>query len=701
MDPSSSQSSQQRTEGSMKGREGVSEPDPRLPTRLLKTDHYPNPRLNIYSRPETIAFVKHTLRNNPEAFARIRNSRFGKLWDFPAVRCPVSCKLIHALVSRQVLSKKHYEMWTVFGGQPLRISLSEFASVTGLHCGEYPEGYDPDWHPPPSKTPDKWWSQTHRPTPKYVSMLADVDEFLNFPWGRESFIKTISTMCPLRSQAVKDEDPVHTLVKNLGQQSFRLLGFPLALQLLAFQAILVLLEYLPRSSDDDILLNLPDEHFPPNPSLSHEDVLNAELHPNVRQNYPLVYAKYYFAIVDSSNETYNPFFQLCVNPLIPIDAPPGFIGWGEFAEQEVQDRKVAYLEELIANNHRFSKAEWPGGATDYKEVVHCYKPPRVVHEKHIRNRKKEKRPLGVRRSPPTTRRSGRGKERVEETINSAAPEDLAERNKWLIAQVKILTEKHSKLADRTRRLERKWQLQASRSLRMPSTQRRVPRTKQNNSKSKGKEVSGSEDGADDSIISLKEGEEMPDDWMDRNVNYEAFMKSPSSGNIQFAGSQELMELSDFSPSLNQAAASRARPSKGGVVLDFEEVVPGAVTGGQSNAGEERGGVEVERSVDEGIIDGEEGIIGHGPEPRDSRTVDGTSRDEDMVGEKANDTDEKMCTADVQDGVDDESMDTVPSTKDDVAGLRVCTGLSVLVDGGVAKVVAGEFVQSEGETVDVN
>ncbi|CAA7051311.1 unnamed protein product [Microthlaspi erraticum] len=128
-----------------------------LPIRLLKTDHFPNRRLYVYGKPDIIAFVKHTLRNSPEAFERIRNSQLGKLWDFPTARCPVSCKLIHALLCRQLLSKKHHEMWTVFGGHPLRFSLSEFVSVIDLYCGEFLEGYDPDWHPPTMKGPDKWW----------------------------------------------------------------------------------------------------------------------------------------------------------------------------------------------------------------------------------------------------------------------------------------------------------------------------------------------------------------------------------------------------------------------------------------------------------------------------------------------------------------------------------------------------------------
>jgi len=43
-------------------------------------------------------------------------------------------------------------------------------------------------------------NQTHRPTFKYVKMLEDIDSFLAFPWGRESFLKTIQIMRPVRNK---------------------------------------------------------------------------------------------------------------------------------------------------------------------------------------------------------------------------------------------------------------------------------------------------------------------------------------------------------------------------------------------------------------------------------------------------------------------------------------------------------------------
>ncbi|CAA7057328.1 unnamed protein product [Microthlaspi erraticum] len=614
--------------------------DNRLPVRLLKTDHFPNRRLNVYGKPDTIAFVKHTLRDCPEAFERIRNSRFGKLWDFPASRCPISCKLIHALLCRQLLSKKRYEMWTVFGGQPMRFSLAEFASVIGLHCGEYPEGYDPDWYPPTTKGPDKWWkkfigndsrrtlgdiskslrngevedseqklrlclillvdgvlcvsSQVHRPTPKYVAMLEDIDAFLEFPWGRESFIKTIATMGPLVG---KEEDPVGTLVKNLGQESFRLLGFPLALQVWAFQAIHVLSRYLPASATDDTLLSLEGEEFPQHPSLSYVDVINAENHPDVRTSSFPLYFDILFGVTLTNAVVVRSLFQLSVTPFIALEPEPGYIGWGEFAEQEVQDRKVAYLHELLSREHKFCKSEWPGGSTEYERIEHQYKPPQVAHTKHIYNRKKGKRSLGVRFSPPATRKSGRRKKNVVELDNSAGPDDLLEQNKWLLDQVKLLKEEQSKLAARTTVLEQKNLLYSGGIRRFSSTQARFPQRRAYLRDQAGwskKRVhvripstrctpepscGGSQGVEEDSVISLKEGDKIPEQWMDDPFNDEGGMKTPEPR----------------SPSLNQGAGR----SEDTEVVD--NVVNSQITSGDRDVQKHNG----EGSQSEKTIGGEE------------------------------------------------------------------------------------------------
>jgi len=135
---------------------------------------------------------------------------------------------MHALLCRQLVTKKNYELWTLFGGHPMRLSLLEFAYVTGLPCGEFSEDYDPDDDPIFVVGMKSYWNelislnktvtlgdvyamltnkrktlssdhklrlafllivdgvliasnQIGRLTFKYVEMLADLEKFLSFP----------------------------------------------------------------------------------------------------------------------------------------------------------------------------------------------------------------------------------------------------------------------------------------------------------------------------------------------------------------------------------------------------------------------------------------------------------------------------------------------------------------------------------------
>ncbi|KAL0657601.1 hypothetical protein Bca4012_078186 [Brassica carinata] len=303
----------------------------------------------INSRPNILAFVRHVLRGS-EAFAKIRKSSFEKLFDLPTRQFPVSCKLIHSLLSPQLRCNQEHTLWSVFGKDHLRFSLEEFGTITGLNCGSFPDGYeapdnnrkdankqkgahkDPLWQKIVGKYDnitiadladelehdhqmDEWrriWlaliiildgvliasQQIHRPTLRYVQMLDDVDAFLEFPWGRESFLHTVRCMKPPKFEKGKTVDsPVDMLVLKLKQETFRLTGFPLALQLLAFRAIPMLLYA----------------------------VLQVEVNPSLR-----------------------------VTPLIPVIRGP-HPGWGVSPNDKTDD-KVTYMEQLIAKNHCFSKA---------------------------------------------------------------------------------------------------------------------------------------------------------------------------------------------------------------------------------------------------------------------------------------------------------------------------------------------------------
>ena len=69
------------------------------PTEAFRDRPVPTGRLNIYSKPDILPFIQHVLRNTEE-LQYIKNSCFGKLFELPARQCPVSCKLIHAFLTR-------------------------------------------------------------------------------------------------------------------------------------------------------------------------------------------------------------------------------------------------------------------------------------------------------------------------------------------------------------------------------------------------------------------------------------------------------------------------------------------------------------------------------------------------------------------------------------------------------------------------
>ncbi|KAL1204455.1 hypothetical protein V5N11_004041 [Cardamine amara subsp. amara] len=123
--------------------------DSELPLRLFTTDIYPDARLNIYSKPAILCWIKRYLKGTPK-FQKILDFCFGYLFEIYVHRSPISCKLINALLCRQLVTKKKYELWSVFGGKPLRFALSDFGLVTGLPCQKFPEGYEYEEQPVPA-----------------------------------------------------------------------------------------------------------------------------------------------------------------------------------------------------------------------------------------------------------------------------------------------------------------------------------------------------------------------------------------------------------------------------------------------------------------------------------------------------------------------------------------------------------------------
>ncbi|KAL0875887.1 hypothetical protein Bca101_025592 [Brassica carinata] len=128
------------------------------------------------------------------------------------------------------------------------------------------------------------------------------------------------------------EDPVATLVHALKQDSFRLSGFPLLLQLLAYQCVPTLQSIIPVPDDSLSIMDLLVPHLPLYPAPSMNDILRVEADP-----------------------------ELEVSSLIPIHSQPqpGWKVWPDVCN----DDRVSYMEQRIADNYPFEKHHWHGGDT--------------------------------------------------------------------------------------------------------------------------------------------------------------------------------------------------------------------------------------------------------------------------------------------------------------------------------------------------
>nr|VDC90503.1 unnamed protein product [Brassica rapa] len=238
-----------------------------LPGRLFATDRFPSERVNTYSTTDFLLCVRDLLKGSVE-MGQILGSCFGRLFSLP-VRRMLAGKVVHGMLTRQVVTKKKYELWPVFGGKPFRFSLVEFGEVTGklrLCLIIIVDGV---------LVPN---AQKPKPSLKHVNLVKNLKKFFAFQWGRESFLAAIRTMLPGPKVMGKCEDPNGDFCKKLRQKTVRLLGFPQALQLVAFEAIPRLL--VQAGGDDSVtLMNFPGTFLPQDSGLNVCDLREAEHDP--------------------------------------------------------------------------------------------------------------------------------------------------------------------------------------------------------------------------------------------------------------------------------------------------------------------------------------------------------------------------------------------------------------------------------------
>ncbi|KAL0760220.1 hypothetical protein Bca101_076370 [Brassica carinata] len=222
------------------------------------------------------------------------------------------------------------------------------------------EGYEVDDKTKPKKTDYVFWDKLFggRCNLTLEDLTAMVVGDNTMPPGKKLRICLIiivdgllmPTMIPPKKVLGKCDDPKGVFYAQLRQESKFLLGFPLALQLWAFEAIPVLLDRL--GGDDSVtLLSYVGDKLPTHTGLVLTDVLYAE---------------------------HNP--KLTVLPMMEVDEDRDD-GCGVF-DCEIFDRKVAYMVDLLKSGHKFQKGEWGGG--DASEPLYVHDPVVTEVKRKIR-----------------------------------------------------------------------------------------------------------------------------------------------------------------------------------------------------------------------------------------------------------------------------------------------------------------------------
>jgi len=107
-----------------------------LSCRLFRAGSEPNgERVQSYSELSLIDDIANSL--DEEDMKVLRKSQFGKLFDIPEGTA-YSWKLIHFLLTRQLVVSKKNKIWVIFSWSPIWFSISKFESVTGLNCNKLP-----------------------------------------------------------------------------------------------------------------------------------------------------------------------------------------------------------------------------------------------------------------------------------------------------------------------------------------------------------------------------------------------------------------------------------------------------------------------------------------------------------------------------------------------------------------------------------
>ncbi|ESQ45853.1 hypothetical protein EUTSA_v10011074mg [Eutrema salsugineum] len=110
---------------------------PEFSSRIFAAGDEPSSeRVNSYHKAKTISNILDVIDEEERSY--LRNSPFRKLIA-TAKKLAFSRSFDHYIITRLLKVNKKHEIWILFACRPIRVSLREFAIVTGLPCGRYPK----------------------------------------------------------------------------------------------------------------------------------------------------------------------------------------------------------------------------------------------------------------------------------------------------------------------------------------------------------------------------------------------------------------------------------------------------------------------------------------------------------------------------------------------------------------------------------
>ncbi|CAE5959469.1 unnamed protein product [Arabidopsis arenosa] len=259
-------------------------------------DRYPSKtKMNAYSKPEYISDIAEVLKGKAE-MQMLLDSPFGYLFGIPANSVPS-------------------QVW------------GECDSINGvIACGKNPI----------------------RPQDTTVEMTKNVKFFLKYPWGRLSFTRTLERIANFQTPS-----DVKKLIRCVKDGSYALQGFPLALQLFAFETIPSLAKLAPDDEANRTFTQRSIHHLASLRPIRTSSILACEAAEEVEVTYLV-----------------KPDDNIC---------PPS-LSW----DDEVEDPRVAYIERLMLAGHEWQEEEWVGGSAAFPKQE---RPPQLG-EIHAKKRKR-------------------------------------------------------------------------------------------------------------------------------------------------------------------------------------------------------------------------------------------------------------------------------------------------------------------------